>query len=148
MARLTIYFFFAATLVMVPFYASAMDVLSDSEMDAVTARTGVDIRVIDVLLDLEIMNSAWGDTDCGTLMVSGMPVAYSQGYINISRIKVRNLYMTMNTGNHALMTRRTAADPSSLDTTPLVQGVLVQHIAYPATIDIFAGGTGSRENSF
>ena len=60
MARLTIYFFFAATLVMVPFYASAMDVLSDSEMDAVTARTGVDIRVIDVSLDLEIMKRRRG----------------------------------------------------------------------------------------
>ena len=148
MARLTIYFFFAAAMVMEPLSAFAMDVLSDSEMDAVTARTGVDIRVEDVSLDLEIMNTAWGDTDCGTLMVSGVPVVYSQGYINISGLKVKNLYMTMNTNNSAFMTRRTTGDPSSLDITPVLQGILVQQGAHPLTIDIFAGSTENRENSF
>jgi hypothetical protein len=139
---------FAISLMIVPFSAFAMDVLSDSEMDAVTAQTGVDIRVEDVSLDLEIMNTGWGDNDCGTVMVSGVPVAYSQGYVNISGLKVKNFYMTMNTNSFGSMARRATTTLSSSDSTSELKAVLVQQSAHPLTIDVFTGSTDPRESSF
>jgi hypothetical protein len=148
MKRMTMFFIFAAAMVADPFPSLGMDVLADSEMDSVTARTGVDIRVEDVSMDLEIMNIAWGDTDCGTLMVSGVPVAYSQGYINVSGLKLKNLYMTMNTGGSKSMARRAARKPSSADIGSETSGTFVERCSHVLTIDVFTENSDPRENAF
>jgi hypothetical protein len=108
----------------------------------------VNIRVEDVSLDLEIMNTGWGDNDCGSIMVSGVPVAYSQGYVNISGLKVKNFYMTMNTNSCASMTRRTTSTLSSSGSTSDLKAVLVQQSAQPLTIDVFTGSTDPKDSSF
>jgi hypothetical protein len=117
-------------LMMVPFSAFAMDVISDSEMEAVTGQTGVDIAVIDMSLDLEVMNFSWSDSDCGTLIVSTVPVTYGPGYFNAFDIDMQNIYITMN-----------AEAAGATD-----QGI--QYAAHPFTIDIISGSTNAAENPF
>jgi hypothetical protein len=121
-------------LMMVPFSAFAMDVISDSEMEAVTGQVGVDIAVIDMSLDLDVMNFSWSDTDCGTLIVSGIPVGYEPGYFNAFDIEMDNIYITMDT----------AASGITVDGA----GTFLQHAAHPFTIDIISGSTNARENPF
>jgi hypothetical protein len=134
MKKLTIYLFFSAALMVIPFYAFAMDVITDSEMEAITAQSGVSITVIDFSLDLDIMNIAWSDSDCGTLIVSTVPVAYGPGYINIFDIKMENLYITEDTEAEGI--------------TSDANGTFIQHCSHPFTIDIITGSTNARLNPF
>jgi hypothetical protein len=121
-------------LMMVPFSAFAMDVISDSEMEAVTGQTGVDIAVIDMSLDLEVMNFSWSDSDCGVLIVSTVPVTYGPGYFNAFDINMENIYITMDT----------AASGVTSD----ANGTFMQYAAHPFTIDIISGSTNARLNPF
>jgi hypothetical protein len=121
-------------LMMVPFSAFAMDVISDSEMEAVTGQTGVSISVIDMSLDLEVMNFSWSDSDCGTLIVSTVPVTYGPGYFNAFDIDMQNIYITM--------------DTSAAGITSDGAGTFIQTAAHPFTIDIMTGSTNARENPF
>jgi hypothetical protein len=84
-----------AALMIVPFSAFAMDVITDSEMEAVTGQTGVDIGLVDVSLDMDIMNFAWGDTDCGTIILSTSAHQYRQGYVNVNNIQMDNIYLDL-----------------------------------------------------
>jgi hypothetical protein len=117
-------------LMMVPFSAFAMDVISDSEMEAVTGQTGVSISVIDMSLDLDVMNFSWSDSDCGTLIVSTVPVAYGPGYFNAFDIEMDNIYITMNAE---------AAGATQAG---------IQYAAHTFTIDIISGSTNAAENPF
>jgi hypothetical protein len=121
-------------LMMVPFSAFAMDVISDSEMEAVTGQTGVSISVIDMSLDLDVMNFSWSDSDCGTLIVSTVPVAYGPGYFNAFDIEMDNIYITMDTGATGITSDGT--------------GTFIQSAAHPFTIDIMTGSTNARLNPF
>jgi hypothetical protein len=121
-------------LMMVPFSAFAMDVISDSEMEAVTGQTGVDIIVIDMSLDLNVMNFSWSDSDCGTLIVSSVPVAYGPGYFNAFDINMENIYITMDT----------AATGITSGTT----GTFLQSAAHPFTIDIITSSTDPEMDPF
>jgi hypothetical protein len=125
---------FAVALMMVPFSAFAMDVISDSEMEAVTGQTGVDIIVIDMSLDLDVMNFSWSDSDCGTLIVSTVPVAYGPGYFNAFDIEMDNIYITM--------------DTNAAGVTSDANGTFLQTAAHPFTIDIISGSTNARLNPF
>jgi hypothetical protein len=87
----------AAALMMVPFSAFAMDVIADSEMEAVTGQTGVIIGATDISLDLDIMNFAWGDVDCGTLILSTLRHSYTPGYVNVNNIQMDNIYIDKDT---------------------------------------------------
>jgi len=124
----------AAALMMVPFSAFAMDVISDSQMDAVTGQTGVSISVIDFSMDMAVMNFAWGDSDCGTLIVSTVPVAYGPGYFNVFDIQMENIYVTM--------------DTAATGITSDAAGTFIQSAAHPFTIDILTGSTDPRMNPF
>jgi hypothetical protein len=126
--------FVALALMMVPFSAFAMDVISDSEMDAVTGQVGVSIAVIDMSLDLNVMNFSWSDTDCGTLIVSGVRVDYSPGYFNAFDIEMDNIYITMDTDAAGVVS----------DT----EGTFMEYAAHPFTIDIISGSTNARHNPF
>jgi hypothetical protein len=86
-----------AALMMVPFSAFAMDIITDSELEAVTGQTGVSLALYDVQLDLDIMNLAWGDTDCGTLILSTLRHSYTAGYVNINNIQIDNIYLDEDT---------------------------------------------------
>jgi hypothetical protein len=121
-------------LMMVPFSAFAMDVISDSEMEAVTGQTGVDIIVIDMSLDLDVMNFSWSDSDCGTLIVSTVPVLYGPGYFNAFDINMANIYITM--------------DTDTTGVTSDANGTFLQIAARPFTIDIISGSTNARMNPF
>jgi hypothetical protein len=121
-------------LMMVPFSAFAMDVISDSEMEAVTGQTGVDIIVIDMSLDLDVMNFSWSDSDCGTLIVSTVPVAYGPGYFNAFDIEMTNIYITMDTG--------------AAGVTSDALGTFIQTAAHPFTIDIITSSTDARMDPF
>ena len=134
MKNLLIYLFFSAALMVIPFYVFAMDVITDSEMETITAQSGVSISVIDFSLDLDIMNIAWSDSDCGTLIVSTVPVAYGPGYINIFDIKMENLYITEDTDAGGI--------------TSDANGTFVQYCSQPFTIDIITGSTNARLNPF
>ena len=123
---------FSITLLIVPFSASAFDVLSDSEMEAVSGQTGVDIYVIDISLDLDLMNVSWADSDCGTLIVSSIPVSYTPGYINAFDIEMNNVYITMDTGESGILSDEC--------------GTFVQYAAHPLTIDVISGSTNARLN--
>ena len=123
---------FSITLLIVPFSASAFEVLSDSEMEAVSGQTGVDIYIVDVSLDLDLMNVSWSDSDCGTLIVSSVPVSYTPGYINVFDIKMDNVYITMDTGASGIVSD--------------CCGTFVQYAAHPLTIDVITGSTNAREN--
>jgi hypothetical protein len=121
-------------LMMVPFSAFAMDVISDSEMEAVTGQTGVDIIVIDMSLDLNVMNFSWSDSDCGTLIVSTVPVAYGPGYFNAFDINMENIYITM--------------DTAATGITSDGAGTFLQSAAHPFTIDIITSSTDPRMDPF
>ena len=121
-------------LMMVHFSAFAMDIITDSEMDAVTGQTGVDIHVTDVSFNLDIMNIAWSDSDCGTLIVSTVPVAYGPGYFNSFDIEMKNIYITMDT------------DTSGI--TSDANGTFIQIADNPLVIDIITGSTNARLNPF
>jgi hypothetical protein len=121
-------------LMMVPFSAFAMDVISDSEMEAVTGQTGVDIIVIDMSLDLNVMNFSWSDSDCGTLIVSSVPVAYGPGYFNAFDINMENIYITM--------------DTAATGITSGAAGTFLQSAAHPFTIDIITSSTDPEMDPF
>jgi hypothetical protein len=121
-------------LMMVPFSAFAMDVISDSEMEAVTGQTGVDIIVIDMSLDLNVMNFSWSDSDCGTLIISSVPVAYGPGYFNAFDINMENIYITM--------------DTAATGITSDGAGTFLQSAAHPFTIDIITSSTDPRMDPF
>jgi hypothetical protein len=123
---------FSTTLLIVPFYASAIEALSDSEMEAVSGQTGVDIYVVDVSLDIDLMNVSWSDSDCGTLIVSSVPVSYTPGYINVFDIEMNNVYITMDTGASGIVSDAC--------------GTFVQYVAHPLTIDVISGSTNARLN--
>ncbi|MHC4753170.1 MAG: DUF6160 family protein, partial [Planctomycetota bacterium] len=93
-----------AALMMVPFSAFSMDIISDSELEDVTGQTGVSITYYDILLDLDIMNLAWGDTDCGTLILSTLRHQYSSGYVNINNIQIDNIYLDVDTNHWGIAT--------------------------------------------
>jgi hypothetical protein len=132
MKKLALCIFAAA--VMIPFSAFAMDIITDSEMAAVTGQTGVDIHVTDVSFNLEIMNISWSDSDCGTLIVSTVPVAYGPGYFNSFDIEMKNIYITMDT------------DTSGI--TSDANGTFIQIADNPLVIDIITGSTNARLNPF
>ena len=134
MKKLWVILVFSAALMMVPLSAVAMDVITDSEMAAITAQSGVKISVIDVSLDLDIMNIAWSDSDCGTLIVSTVPVSYGPGYINFFDIELKNIYITENTDAEGI--------------TSDANGTFMQHSVHPFTIDIITGSTNARLNPF
>lgn len=121
-------------LMMVHFSAFAMDTITDSEMAAVTGQTGVLIHVTDMSFDLDIMNIAWSDSDCGTLIVSTIPVSYGPGYFNSFDIEMKNIYITMDT------------DTSGI--TSDANGTFIQIADHGLTIDIITGSTNSRLNPF
>jgi hypothetical protein len=129
-----LYLLFLITLLLVPLPATALNTLSDSELESVSGQTGVDIYVIDVSLDLDLMNVSWSDSDCGTLIISTVPVAYTPGYINVFDIEMRNVYITMDTGASGI-----ASDSC---------GTFVQYSSHPLTIDVITGSTNPRENPF
>jgi hypothetical protein len=124
----------AAALVMVPFAAFAMDAITDSEMDEIIGQKGVEIRVYDVTLDLDVLNIAFSDSDCGTLTMSGVPVTFGPGYYNMNDWNLENLYFTM--------------DTDAAGITSDANGTFVQYCAHPFTIDIVAGSTNARLNPF
>ena len=134
MKKLSIYLVFSAALMMVPLSALAMDVITDSEMAAITAQSGVSISIIDVSLDLDLMNIAWSDSDCGTLIVSTVPVAYGPGYVNFFDIELDNIYITENTDAEGI--------------TSDAIGTFIQRSVHPFTIDIITGSTNARLNPF
>jgi hypothetical protein len=123
-----------AVALLIPFSAYAMDVISDSEMEDITGQAGVDIIVIDMSLDLDVMNLSWSDSDCGTLVVSTVPVAYGPGYFNAFDIEMDNIYITMDTGTTGI--------------TSDANGTFLQTAAHPMTIDIMSGSTNARLNPF
>lgn len=122
------------TLITAPFSSLAMDSMTDSEMDSIIGQSGVEIRVVDFSVDLHIMNIAWADSDCGTLMVSGVPVTYGPGYVNIKDFYVKNLYITMDTNASGI--------------TSDANGTFVQYCAQPLTLDVMTSSTNPRENTF
>ena len=93
-----------AALIMAPFSAFAMDIITDSELETVTGQTGVNIALYDVQLDLDIMNLAWGDTDCGTLILSTLRHSYTPGYVNINNIQIDNIYIDQDSNNFGIAT--------------------------------------------
>jgi hypothetical protein len=127
-------FLFTVVFLMVSSFVFAMDPITDSELDAVTGERGVDISFYDVLINLDVMNIAFSDSDCGTLVVSGVPVTYRPGYYNMSDWNVTNLYITMDT------------DASGI--TSDANGTFVQYCARPLTLDIMAGSTNARLNPY
>ena len=119
MKKLTMCFALAA-MMMVPFTAFAMDVIADSELDAVTGQAGVDISIVDVNLDLHIGSIAYGDQDTGVRIASGHRVTYHEGWISLCRMDIDNIYVTMNgSGVYSDTTNTTktgiAARPLTID---------------------------------
>ena len=119
MKKLTMCFALAA-MMMVPFTAFAMDVIADSELDAVTGQAGVDISIVDVNLDLYIGSVAYGDQDTGVRIASAHSVTYHEGWVAYGRIDMENIYVTMNgSGVYSDTTNTTktgiAARPLSID---------------------------------
>lgn len=112
-----------AALMMVPFSAFAMDIIADSEMEAVTGQTGVDIGVVDISLSMHIMNFAWGDTDCGTLILSTLRHSYTPGYFNVNNIAMDNIYIDLDTDTIG----------AALD---LAGGTYLSFAAHPISIDV------------
>jgi hypothetical protein len=115
---------FAAALMVIPFSASAMDVITDREMEGVTGQSGVSISVSDIHLDLSILNEAWGDNDCGTMILSTMRHGYSQGYWNLFDWKFENVYIDMD----VLGTSGYCTDEAG--------GSYLAYAAHPITIDV------------
>jgi hypothetical protein len=98
-----------AALMMVPFSAFAMDTMTDGELETITGQTGggISISFMDVQADLDIMNLAWGDTDCGTLILSTLRHSYTAGYLNINNIQIDNVYLdAMDYDNWGIATDR------------------------------------------
>jgi hypothetical protein len=115
--------FVIAALMMVPFSAYAMDIIADSEMEAVTGQTGVDIGVVDISLDMDILNFAWGDVDCGTLILSTLRHSYTPGYVNVNNISMDNIYIDLDTHTIGV-----AVDAAS--------GTYLSFAAHPIQIDV------------
>jgi hypothetical protein len=112
----------AAALMMVPFSAFAMDIIPDRELEAVTGQAGVSISVIDLHLEINIMNVAWGDTDCGTIVLSTLRHSYTPGYVNLNNFGF-DAYFDMDTGTMGVATDNAG-------------GTYYSFAAHPITIDV------------
>jgi hypothetical protein len=112
-----------AAVMMVPFSAFAMDIIADSEMEAVTGQTGVSIGFTDISLDMDVLNVAWGDTDCGTIILSTLRHQYSPGYVNMTHMHMDNIYLDLDTHTIGLAT-------------DIAGGTYIEFAAHPITIDV------------
>jgi len=103
--------------------------------------------VYDVSMDLDIQNIAWGDPDCGTLIVSGVPVAYGPGYLNVNHIKIKNLYITMATTKRVV--RPVIWRSSHLPRSPALSARIASSscCANPLTLDVVTQGNNPRESA-
>jgi hypothetical protein len=114
---------FAVSFMMVPFSAFSMDIISDGEMEAVIGQAGVSIGFTDISLDVDILNFAWGDTDCGTLILSTLRHSYTPGYVNVNNIQMDNIYIDLDTDTIGIAT-------------DMAGGTYLSNPAQPITIDV------------
>jgi len=121
--------FVAVLAMLIPLSAMAMTPVADSELAEVTGQVGIDIAVVDFHMDMSIGNVAWGDTDnySGSasdplqMFVAGSPTDYTDGYININNIVMKDIFVTMNAvKSHSGTTVTSAfADPLKIDVATL-----------------------------
>ncbi|HQG30622.1 MAG TPA: hypothetical protein PLA83_01730 [Deltaproteobacteria bacterium] len=71
---------------------SAMKPVSDAELSAVLAQSGISI-FIDMTMDVHIGTVAWGDPDGAVIPVNGTDVQMPGGWIGIDNLTIENLHV-------------------------------------------------------
>jgi len=142
----------AAILMLVPFTAFGLDVLSDETMGDVTGQAGVSISIDNVQLDFQMDYFSWGDAD-GFEATTGK--AALDGFVNVSGITVKGIVIDkMAVGNSGLPTiattpylvtgtTTTAMDFSYSATAPDLTGDL-----QALTIDVGQNAGVDRDGNF
>ena len=87
--------FAIAALILYPVSGMTSMTVTDDELEDITGQVGVSIGIMDLSLDIDIANIAYGDTDTGTIHIDSTPVGYTAGYVNIHGLEIDNLHVTM-----------------------------------------------------
>lgn len=74
----------AAILMLVPFTASALEMMPDTALEDVTAQAGVTISIDNIQMDFSMDYLSWGDAD-------GIGASGGTGYVNITGITMTNI---------------------------------------------------------